>query len=118
MYSINNQIWIFILQQTVRVFYVPKVRDVDSKLKGCNKISTHDLSSSYYFDASLGVSNDVDVTVVIGIDSMDQPEYFGSILLMRFHKLRPTFKKKDTDGCTKTFLSRLQKELSNGGLER
>ena len=118
MYSINNLIWIFILQKKVKVFYVPKVQDVDSKLRGCNKISAYDLSSSYYFDASFGISNDVDLTVVIGIDSMDQPENFGSILLMRFHKLRPTFKKKDTDGCTKTFLSRLQKELSNGGLER
>ena len=102
----------------MRVYYVPKVQDVDSKLRGCNKISAHDLSSSYYFDASLGVSNDIDVTVVIGIDSMDKSESFGSILLMRFHKLRPSFTKKNTDGCTKTFFTTLQNELSNGGLER
>ena len=116
--SAGLTISIFILQKKVRVYYVPKVQDVDSKLRGCNKISAHDLSSSYYFDASLGVSNDIDVTVVIGIDSMDKSESFGSILLMRFHKLRPSFTKKNTDGCTKTFFTTLRNELSNGGLER
>ena len=95
---------------------MPKLRKEDVALKGCNQISEDDLSSSYYFDAS-SESNKVDVTLVVGLDSKHHAG-FASILLMRFHKLKPTFNQGNKDECSRNFLKELQSELSNGGLER
>ena len=62
---------------------MPKLREEDVALKGCNQISEDDLSSSYYIDAS-SESNKVDVTLLVGLDSKHH-DGFASILLMCFH---------------------------------
>ena len=94
----------------VVVYYAPKSRDMPNFDKGCNELSPGEAAESYLFTVSAG--DDRDISIIIGYDC---GSVYGSVLLCRFHKMKPVLSNKLT---ARELLRQLTAQLKNGGIER
>ena len=94
------------------IHYVPKVNDIQDFEKGSNQIAVSDVEVSYLF--SVPKEDQRDITILVGYDPKKSGRV-GSLLLLRYHKLRVRLSHKLNP---RGLLQRLTTELRNDGLVR
>ena len=110
--SNTNQLYLSFELERIIVAHQLKQVDV-AALKGMNKVLIESLPKWHYFNNQDDV--DHDVTCIFGIP-MGESADFRSILLLQFHKFKPTFcSRKGTS--PETLLKELEKLLKNNQLE-
>ena len=92
--------------------YVGK-KNINVMNKGENNPSLKDISESYLFrDYGINQCNNIDVTIIFGYEQGNFE--YGSIILMRFHKLKHNLNNKQIY----SLFNILSEELKNNGIER